>query len=568
MLAYQEIAQPATLWPEPMELIWQVLEPETDLVVRWKRPDIGLSDRLFIGAVVNLPGESRPWGVITWLADIYLTSRETIYDIGRQVRQALLGPEPAKPPLIIEMSPEISAGGPVIRVSDHRLKRTILSLLLPGGASLRAIQDCLAVSLDTSRSIGYLSEAINEAGQRAGEILSNLDYSPLGEVILARDETWFNGLAFLVAVEPNSYVLLAGQVEPQCDSDTWAVSLALEQSRDGLRIVGLSEDAALFYDPSLTKAAALLPTEFAPQIQKDIWHLQFKGAAVLRILERQALGQLQRAEDWATASGPQDDRRVENWLAAELKAEAMIELAAAFRFWYGCVCDSLELVDWRSGEIRERAINQWLLDECLQALAAFEHPKIRGWLTYIKNQSDQLFTYLDWLEVGLDGWQQAAARQLSPVDVSFFERLTARAWRLQRAVINGHLNFVPAARRALALLEAIIANDPGLQALAQQLMTILEQTIRTSCAAETVNSIIKAYLHTKRSFQSRETAQNWFNLFRLWFCMHPFKRSHIMPSGYKRQGQSPFQLAGIKVYTPAGDLTDDWMAALGYPADA
>ena len=276
----------------------------------------------------------------------------------------------------------------------------------------------------------------------------------------------------------------------------------------------------------------------------------------------QALGQLQRAEDWATASGPQDDRRVENWLAAELKAEAMIDLAAEFRFWYGCVCDSLELVDWRSGEIRDRAINQWLLDQCLAALADLDHPKIRGWLTYIKNQSDQLFTFLDWLEVGLDGWQQTAASQLSPVDVPFLARLTAKAWRLQRAVINGHHNFASAARQALALLEAIIADDPALLALAQQLLTILEQTIRTSCAAETVNSIIKAYLHTKRSFQSRETAQNWFNLFRLWFCMHPFKRSP------KRQGQSPFQLAGIKVYTPTGELTNDWMAALGYPADA
>ena len=290
--------------------------------------------------------------------------------------------------------------------------------------------------------------------------------------------------------------------------------------------------------------------------------LQFKGAAVLRTLERQALAQLQRAEDLATAAGPQDDQRVDAWLAAELKAETMIELAAEFRFWYGCVCDSLELVDWRSGEIRDRAINQWLLDECLSALADLDHPKIRSWLTYIKNQSDQLFTFLDWLEVGLDGWQQTAASQLSPVDVPFLARLTAKAWRLQRAVINGHHNFASAARQALAMLEAIIADDLALLALAQQLLTILEQTIRTSCAAETVNSIIKAYLHTKRSFQSRETAQNWFNLFRLWFCMHPFKRSP------KRQGQSPFQLAGIKVYTPTGELTNDWMAALGYPADA
>ena len=563
MLAYQEIAKPTILWPEPMELIWQVLGSETDLVPRWKRPDIALPDRLFIGAVVNLPCERRPWGAITWLAEVYLTSRETIYDIGRQVRQALLGTEEVQP-VIIELLPVLDAATqePMIRVSDNRLKRTILSLLLPAGASLRAIEDCLAVSLDSHRSIGYLSEFINEAGERAGQILDSLDYSPLGDVILARDETYFNDLAFLVAVEPQSYVLLAGQVEQQCDSDTWGLSLALEQSRDGLHIVGLSEDAALFYEPSLKKAAELLATDFSVQTQKDVWHLQFKGSTVLRTLERQALQQLERAEKLANASGAQDDKRVDDWLAVELKAEALIDLADEFRFWYGCVCDSLELVDWRSGEIRDRTINQWLLDETIQALSVFDHPQIKAWVTYIKNQYDQLFTYLDWLEVGLDAWHQQAHSSLNPADIAFFERLTARAWRLQRAVINGHHSFRKASQEALALLEAIIADNPTLHSLAQNLMTILEQTIRTSCAAETVNSIIKPYLRVKRSFQSRQTAQYWFNLFRLWFCMHPFKRSH------KRLGKSPFQLAGIKVYTSEGKETDDWMAALGYSADA
>ena len=351
-------------------------------------------------------------------------------------------------------------------------------------------------------------------------------------------------------------------MERQCDSEVWGVSLALDQSRDGLCIVGLSEDAALFYAPSLKEAAKLLTTDFSVQTQKDVWHLQFKGATVLRTLERQALQQLERAEKMATASGVQDDHRVDDWLTAELKAEALIDLSAEFRFWYGCVCDSLELVDWRSGEIRDRSINQWLLDETIQALSAFEHPKIKAWLTYINNQYKQLFTYLDWLEVGLDTWHQQAHSQLSSTDVTFFERLTARAWRLQRAVVNGHRSFHQAAEQALALLEAIINDHPTLRSLAQSLMTILEQTIRTSCAAETVNSIIKPYLRVKRSFQSRQTAQNWFNLFRLWFCMHPFKRSH------KRQGKSPFQLAGIKVYTPEREETDDWMAALGYSADA
>ena len=83
----------------------------------------------------------------------------------------------------------------------------------------------------------------------------------------------------------------------------------------------------------------------------------------------------------------------------------------------------------------------------------------------------------------------------------------------------------------------MIADDEELQALAEELLTILEGIIRTSCAAETVNSILKSYLRVRQ-------------------------RSH------KRQGQSPFQLAGIKVYTPDGRETNDWMEALGYPAAA
>jgi hypothetical protein len=133
---------------------------------------------------------------------------------------------------------------------------------------------------------------------------------------------------------------------------------------------------------------------------------------------------------------------------------------------------------------------------------------------------------------------------------------------LNRALVNGHRQFRAAAVSALDLLADLTADDEHLQALAEELLNILENVIRTSCAAETVNSVLKPYLWVKRSFQSRETAQNWLNLFRLWFCMHPFKRST------KRQGQSPFRLAGIKVYTPDGRETDDWLEALGYPADA
>jgi hypothetical protein len=183
-------------------------------------------------------------------------------------------------------------------------------------------------------------------------------------------------------------------------------------------------------------------------------------------------------------------------------------------------------------------------------------------VSHLQEQQDELLTFLDWLEVQLGPWQRKLALALPDgQDQLFFQRTVARAWRLNRALVNGHRSFRTEAELALDLVTELVAGDEHLQALAEELLNILENVIRTSCAAETVNSILKPYLWGKRSFQSRETAQNWFNLFRLWFCMHPFKRST------KRQDKSPFQLAGIKVYTPDGRETDDWLEALGYQAD-
>ena len=74
-----------------MESVWQ-MQPGGWRDINWKRPHITLSDRLFIGGVVNIPGEQRPWGSITWLSNIYQTSRETIYTIGKRTREGLLSP--------------------------------------------------------------------------------------------------------------------------------------------------------------------------------------------------------------------------------------------------------------------------------------------------------------------------------------------------------------------------------------------------------------------------------------------------------------------------------------------
>jgi hypothetical protein len=568
MLLYQQTAAPATLWPEPMELIWQMQPVDWALVSRWKRPDITVSDRSFIAAVMNLPREQRPWGAIIWLADVYNTSRQTLYTIGAQVREALLFPNqgtklPESRPALFLPLPSLE--GPTITVTDNRVKRTILTLLFPGGVTLRPMQDCLEVAIDVNRSVGFLSQFINEEGHRAGEVLEGIDYSPLGDIVLARDETYFDGLAFLIGVEPRTYVLLAGQVEEGCDGETWGLSLALDQARDGLRIVGLAEDGARFYPRSQTEAAMLLGQDFSVPVQKDVWHGLDKAAQTVTDLERIALRKLEQAQQQGDdlANLPWDEAAFEAWAAMDEEAERLVEMSGEVRFWYGCLCDALEIVDWRSGEIRDRAINEWLLEATIQGLRQVGHCRVKKLVTYLQGQKEELLTFLDLLEIQITAWRRKLTRTLPGAQEQvFFDRAVARAWRLNRALVNGHRQFRAAAEDALALVAELVADDEELHALAEELLTILENVIRTSCAAETVNSILKAYLRIKRSFQNRETAQNWFNLFRLWFCMHPFKRSH------KRQGRSPFQLAGIKVYTPDGRETTDWMEALGYPSDA
>jgi len=318
-----------------MELIWQMQSGVCwEVNPCWKRPDITLSDRAFIGAVVNLPRDLRPWGAITWLSGVYRTSRETLYTIGDQVRRALLfsGQEAKRQDQSLLLPAPNPPEWPTITVTDNRLRRSILTFLLPGGVTLRPMQDCLDVALGVTRSVGFMSQFIDEAGHRAGEILDQIDYSPLGDIILARDETYFNDLAFLIGVEPRTYVLLAGQVEEGCDGETWGLSLAFDQARDGLCIVGLAEDGALFYPRSQREAAGLLEAEFSVPVQKDVWHVEDKAAQTVTDMERIALRKLEKAYEMEQklADLVWDDEAFDAWAEAEEEAERLVNDFPAF----------------------------------------------------------------------------------------------------------------------------------------------------------------------------------------------------------------------------------------------
>lgn len=538
-------------WPAPIEPVWQMLPATPDCPPGYKRQDLGLSDRLFIGAVVNLPKERRPWGCLTWLATVFATSRTTLYAIGKRARVGLAALPSGRPArLCAPAETERPATcQPVITITPHRMARTILTLLMPGGVTERPVEDCLRVALDQSRSPGFVSELMHTTGKRAGEILQQVDHSPLGPVVQARDELFTGRTPNLLMVEPHSLVITGLYATTDRDAETWGCVLLLTQDRQ-VRIQGLAEDGCIPYAASCREAG------LDAAIQKDVWHPLTDAQQVVQDVEREALQAMTRAarlekplrKHWTEAG-------FDGWAATTEQAERLLAQSDRLRFWRECLWDAVEVVDLRSGEIRDREINQWLLNETLAGLQRLDHPRIQKLTERLQAQAPELLTFLDGLAAPLAAWQARLAQHFpEPEWAKFFQSSVARLWRLEHALRNGHRQFRAATGAARQLIAEFVTEDPVAQQLAEDLLTLLERTVRTSSAAETINSVLRPYLNRRRECTDPASRQLFLNLFALWFNLHKFERG-------PRKGHSPYELAGI-------DLgTDDWLTLLGFPPD-
>ncbi len=538
-------------WPDPMETIYQTLPGYTQGLARWKREDLGLCERLFIGAVMNTPREQRSWGSVSWLGETMDVSRPTLYAIGKRTKEGLMAP-----PRVVEESVQAptgsatSDGQKTIRLTPNRIKRTTLALELPGGVSERSAEICLQTAFDEGRSPAFQTGLRHEAGRRADEVLQAVDYSVLGEVVQARDEIFVGHEPILLMVEPHSLVITGLYATADRDAETWGCVLLFTQDR-GVQIQGLCEDNCNVYDLSQKMA------QVDAAIQKDVWHPLEDFKITIHDVEREALQKLSVTEQLEKKLGEHwAEALFTEWVKPYEQMENLLTQISALRFWHGCWWDAVELVDWRSGEIRTRAINQWLAKEALQGMRQLPHPRIQKLVKSLEKLLPEMLTFLDSIQEPLTEWQtQAAYHFQNPSSALAFQNSVARFWRLEHAVQrNGHQEFAKAACEAQQWLTLWIEDDPQLQGLAEKLLNILERTVRTSCAAETINSVLRPYLARRRECTTLENRQLFLNLFVLWFNMHKFDRG-------PRAGKSPYEIAGI-------DLgTDDWLTLLGYPPD-
>lgn len=542
MTLYLQNQQTGVTWPEPFESTWQVLGGELKHDLAPKLPHLGLSDILFMTTIMSLPQGQRPWGIVTWMAEVFRLSRTALYELTDRVEARLSGK--AEPVAVLEPKQEALR----VEVTPTRLARTVLTASLPGKMAIRPLQHLLTEAFNQTRSIGWISQLLTAAGKKAGCILGQIDTSPLGTVIAARDETFFQGSPLLLVIDPVSTTILFAQVSDDRQADTWGAALLMTQGQ-GVTLGGLVEDMARMYDKSQEEA------ELDVAVQKDVWHLQRDGSQLLRDLERaafRATGQVVKIEkklrqEWDEVLFDK------TYIPAVLHETRCYDQHAAFAEWLSHFVDALEIVDWRSGEIRDRSLNDWLLEESLTGMTTIDQPRVQKWVKTLRRHQAQLLTSLDWLATSLQPYRTQLAQVVPLASHQTFMRTVARHWRLQQALINGHHAFRQQAQAGTEAFAALIAHDCQRQQMAERLLDLLNAACRTSSMIERVNGLLKQFLHNHQAFHRPETLQLYLNLFVLWHNMRVFERG-------KRQGKSPYQLAGIN---PGAD---DWLMLLGFPA--
>lgn len=545
---YVEVESKSASWIEPIEQIYQSLPCGVRSSLTPKLPHLTESDSLFLGALVRMPRDRRPHGIITWAAEAFRLSRTSLYALGERIERRLFGSEGSEN---VECSSpsrvECLAPRKVIEVSDALVNRVILCSTFPGDVSIRPRQKILQEALGESRSVGYISELRLEAGRKAREVLRKLDYSDVKYVIVGRDETYFLGHPVLMIIEPVSSAILLAEVGADHQADTWAAALQIVQEQ-GMSIEGLIEDMARNYDKS-QKLADLSDA----RVQKDTWHLMRDSALLLNKLEKSAYRAMhkvvelekQLAKGWS-------DETFESYLQAVAIEAKAIEQYDTYTSLHSHLCDALEMVDWRSGEIRDPSTARWLLNALIEQMNSCTDERILSFAKTLNNHRSQLLTFLEWLDGELLKWRNDLWFQLRDGDlVAHFERTVAQHWYAQQKLIATYRHWQSFADDAKAILENLTDDSSIMAGFAQRLMRLFDAAGRTNSVTESINGLLKSFLHSRQSFQSTDSMQAYLDLFVLWHNTRIFERG-------KRQGRSPFQIAGIETHS------DNWIDLLGY----
>ncbi len=540
---------PEVLWSAPIETIWNCIPPTVNHNSRFKRPDIGLSHRLLIASILNLPTDQRPWGIVTWLSDFYRTSRQTLYTIADSILHPIRDPQLDDQSVLLPDNESVSSDfDSVPPAGNNQVERAILSMAFPGSVSIRPMQEILTETLGVSRSVGFISQLLTRSCQLAGDFLYQLDYGHLDAIIALRDETFFNGRPILLLVEPKSGMIVSAYATDDRQSDTWATILLMTEDQN-LQINGLVEDMAKAFPASLKLI------NHPAKSKKDHWHIMRNGGKIVRRLENRAYRWIVKLDDIEKKVNKKwSDKLVKEYLKLDKELNVLMDELSRFEFCMKAVNEALEIVEVKSGRICDFESHQWYLSEIVDDMNKLEIADIKSFYTSFSEafNDGELLTHLLWIAPLVVTWREKADSHWGPILADEAEKTIARHWKLGQLLINGHKGWQEAYDDSREDLKLLCNQNPESEELVRLLFSNLDASPRASSLIENINGQLKRFLNNRRSLRDEKTLQSYLNLFVLWYNSHLFKRG-------KRKGKSPFEWANMNV--PEGD----WLSWLGFP---
>jgi hypothetical protein len=393
-----------------------------------------------------------------------------------------------------------------LEVDSALIERTIAvwPMLLP---TVRGIQRGLELILGVHRSIGYISQVLNAAGEQAA--ILNTQAVPLDPVLAEADETFQGRQPCLTVVDGHSFLVLNLAAAESRDATSWGLTFLDLQAR-GVRLQDLATDGGKGLLAGAQEARLAVP------LRPDLFHLIAEAHRVSRRLEKCAYHALEtaerarRAQQEAAAAQRRRGRplqvKVPLAQAAAAAEQAITSYDAWAWLWSEIRC-ALEPITAAGGLMTVSEVCT-TVETALELLLSLNLPDITAFVHKLQSHLQELIAPLAWLEEQLAPWRHT----LDAASEAFV------VWAAQ------HLHLLDSEQDLPSALQPIV------HAFAQAL-TLFH---RSSSLAESLHSWLRPHWQVHRGMPK------WLApLLQLFWNHHPFQRG-------KRAGNTPLQLAGIE----------------------
>ena len=404
------------------------------------------------------------------------------------------------------------------------IEEKVLSIYLDTESSVSGIQRSMQSLFGEDISIGKISGTLNEYGSSLPSGESSI---PIRLKFLS-DEIFGSDFPALVTVEPQSLYTLQLELVESRDKETWGVCWLEIVDNDTEKVGGIAADRG----SGLIGGIELVFSKLL--YQTDLFHVITLLAYLLWLFERRAYAAIAKAEEARekferAKSEAVLEKRLAAYELAQAKAEAAILLSDNFSYLFRHLQQILEMIDIKSGQLRDKTTVISQIEAILSLMEALNHVKVSEAVTSFRNAQEDLLRYFDEVTTAdqflKDSIQDEVILSILLLIYALrqqtYSRIEGRK-RLKRLKAN------------IAYWQKSLCEWIGTEEF-QKLYEVVENThseiIRGSSLVENVNSRLRRFFDSARG----QLNQNCLNLIRFYLNHKVFTRG-------KRAGKSPAQL--------------------------